>query len=76
MEYLCVPTEHKRAILETVRRFVEDEVIPHAAVLDTEQDRAKCYSWEIVEKAHVARHSRHDPRREMWWFERGSALSL
>ena len=53
MEYLCVPTEHKRAILETVRRFVEDEVIPHAAVLDTEQGRAKCYSWEIIEKAYA-----------------------
>ena len=53
MEYLCVLTEHKRAILETVRRFVEDEVIPHAAVLDTEQGRAKCYSWEIIEKAYA-----------------------
>ena len=53
MEYLYVPTEHQRAILETVRRFVEEEVIPRAASLDTEQDPAKCYSWEIVEKAHA-----------------------
>jgi len=53
MEYLYVPTEHQRAILETVRRFVEEEVIPRAASLDAEQDPAKCYSWEIVEKAHA-----------------------
>src|SRR3974390_2949229 len=53
MEYLYVPTEPQRAILETVRRFVEAEGIPRAASLDTEQDPAKCYSWEIVEKAHA-----------------------
>ncbi len=52
MDYLYVPTENQRAILETVRRFVEDEVAPRAAALDAEQDPAKCYSWEIIEKAH------------------------
>ena len=52
MEYLFVPTENQRAIVETVRRFVEDEVMPRAAALDAEQDPEKCYSWEIVEKAH------------------------
>ena len=46
MEYLYVPTEHQRAIRETARHFVENEVIPHAAMLDAEQDPAKCYSWE------------------------------
>ena len=53
MEYLCVPIEQQRAILETARRFVEDEVIPHAAMLDAERDPAKCYSREIVEKTHA-----------------------
>jgi alkylation response protein AidB-like acyl-CoA dehydrogenase len=52
MEYLFVQTENQRAIVETVRRFVEDEVTPRAAALDLEQDPEKCYSWEIVEKAH------------------------
>lgn len=53
MESLFVQTENQRAIVETVRRFVEDEVTPKAAALDAEQDPANCYSWEIVEKAHA-----------------------
>src|ERR1022692_604255 len=53
MDYLYVPTEHQRAILETVRRFIEEEVVSRAAALDAEQDPAKCYSWQIVEKAHA-----------------------
>ncbi len=53
MQDLFVPTENQRAIVETVRRFVEDEVTPRAAALDAEQDPEKCYSWDIVEKAHA-----------------------
>ena len=53
MQDLFVPTENQRAIVETVRRFVEDEVTPRAAARDAEQDPEKCYSWEIVEKAHA-----------------------
>ena len=53
MQDLFVPTENQRAIVETVRRFVEAEVTPRAAALDAEQDPEKCYSWEIVEKAHA-----------------------
>ena len=53
MEYLFVPTENQRAIVETVRHFVEVEVTPRAVTLDAEQDPEKCYSWDIVEKAHA-----------------------
>ena len=53
MEGMFVPTEHQCAIVETVRRFVEDEVVPRAAALDAIQDPAECYSWEIVERAHA-----------------------
>ena len=52
MEDIFVQTENQRAIVETVCRFVEDEVLPRAAALDAEQDPEKCYSWEIVEHAH------------------------
>ena len=53
MEGLFVQTENQRAFVETVGRFVEEEVVPRAAALDAEPDPAKCYSWDIVEKAHV-----------------------
>jgi alkylation response protein AidB-like acyl-CoA dehydrogenase len=52
MEQLFVRTEEQRRMLETVRRFVEDEVAPRAAELDARRDPAECFSWEIVEKAH------------------------
>ncbi len=52
MEGIFVQTENQRAIVETVRRFVEDEVLPRAAALDANQDPEKCYCWEIVEHAH------------------------
>jgi alkylation response protein AidB-like acyl-CoA dehydrogenase len=52
MESLFVQTENQRAIVETVARFVKEEVTPRAAALDAEPDPAKCYSWDIVEKAH------------------------
>jgi alkylation response protein AidB-like acyl-CoA dehydrogenase len=52
MESLFVQTESQRAIVETVARFVKAEVTPRAAALDAEPDPAKCYSWDIVERAH------------------------
>jgi alkylation response protein AidB-like acyl-CoA dehydrogenase len=47
-------TEEQRAILETVRRFVDDEVTPVASELDRHDDPAECFSWAIVEKADAA----------------------
>jgi alkylation response protein AidB-like acyl-CoA dehydrogenase len=44
----------QRAILETVRRFVEEVVAPVAAELDRRQDPADCFSWDIVEAADAA----------------------
>ena len=52
MEGMFVQTENQRTIVETVARFVKAEVIPRAVALDAEQDPEKCYSWEIVERAH------------------------
>ena len=52
MEAIFIVNEDQRAILETVRRFVEDEVKPRAAKLDADPDPAAGFSWEIVEKAH------------------------
>jgi alkylation response protein AidB-like acyl-CoA dehydrogenase len=49
---MFVQTANQRAIVETVARFVKAEVTPRAAALDAERDPEKCYSWEIVEKAH------------------------
>ncbi len=47
-------SEKQRAILETVRRFVREEVSPVAGELDRREDPAECFSWEIVEKADAA----------------------
>jgi alkylation response protein AidB-like acyl-CoA dehydrogenase len=52
MEQIFIVNEDQRAILETVERFVEEEVRPHAARLDANPDPADGFSWEIVEKAH------------------------
>lgn len=52
MEQIFIVNEDQRAILETVARFVEEEVQPRAAQLDADADPAKSFSWEIVEKAH------------------------
>ena len=52
MEAMFIVNEDQRAILETVKRFVKDEVTPRSAALDANQDPEKCFSWEIVEKAH------------------------
>ena len=52
MEDIFIVNDDQRAILETVTRFVEDEVRPRAAALDAETDPEKSFSWEIVERAH------------------------
>ncbi|HBH02234.1 MAG TPA: hypothetical protein DDZ42_09995 [Candidatus Rokubacteria bacterium] len=52
MEPMFIRTREQQAILDTVRRFVEHQVLPRAAALDARQDPAECYSWEIVERAH------------------------
>jgi alkylation response protein AidB-like acyl-CoA dehydrogenase len=52
MESIFIVNEHQRAILDTVARFVEEEVKPRAAALDANPDPEKGFSWEIVERAH------------------------
>jgi len=54
MNAVFAETDKQRAILETVRRFVREEVSPVAGELDRRQDPAACFSWEIVEKADAA----------------------
>jgi len=44
--------EDQRAILETVTRFVKEEVTPRSAALDANKNPEDCFSWEIIEKAH------------------------
>jgi alkylation response protein AidB-like acyl-CoA dehydrogenase len=52
MEESFILNDDQRAILKTVARFVEQDVIPRAAKLDANPDPAAGFSWEIVEKAH------------------------
>jgi alkylation response protein AidB-like acyl-CoA dehydrogenase len=52
MDASFIINDDQRAILDTVRRFVENEVKPRAAALDANTDPEKCFSWELVEKAH------------------------
>lgn len=54
MNAVFVETEEQLAILETVRRFVREEIDPVAGGLDRHDDPARCFSWEIVEKADAA----------------------
>lgn len=51
MEDIFISTDEQRAILETVARFVVDEVKPRAAALDANPDPEQSFSWEIVERA-------------------------
>jgi alkylation response protein AidB-like acyl-CoA dehydrogenase len=51
MEEIFTTTESQRTILETVVRFVEDEIMPRAAMLDAKQNPEECWSWEIIEAA-------------------------
>jgi alkylation response protein AidB-like acyl-CoA dehydrogenase len=53
MQEIFIHSENQRLVLETVKRFVEAEVTPRAAALDAQQDPAKSFSWEIVEKANA-----------------------
>jgi len=46
-----VINEVQEAILDTVRRFNEEVVLPVAADLDARADPEQSFSWEIVEKA-------------------------
>jgi alkylation response protein AidB-like acyl-CoA dehydrogenase len=52
MDDLFVLNADQRAILDTVRRFVDQEVRPRSAALDARQNPEDCFSWELVEKAH------------------------
>ena len=51
MEEMFIQTEEQRAILESIRRFIEAEVKPRAAALDAQKDPEDGYSWEIIEAA-------------------------
>ena len=53
MENIFIMNADQRAILETVARFVKEEVTPRAAELDANQDPERSFSWQIVEKAHA-----------------------
>ena len=52
MDDIFIVNDEQRAILETVKRFVEEEVKPRAPELDANPDPEQSYSWEIVERAH------------------------
>ena len=52
MEDIFILNEEQRAILDTVARFVEEQVVPRAAKLDANPDPEASFSWEIVERAH------------------------
>jgi alkylation response protein AidB-like acyl-CoA dehydrogenase len=51
MDEIFIQNEDQRAILESVRRFVDEEVTPRAAELDANKDPEDSFSWEIVEAA-------------------------
>ena len=52
MEDMFIVDNNQRAILDTVARFVKEEVKPRAAALDANPDPEKSFSWEIVERSH------------------------
>ncbi len=54
MSSIFAPDEAQRAILETVRKFVAEAVVPVAAELDRREKPEDCFSWEIVEQADAA----------------------
>jgi len=53
VEPIFIVTEEQRAILDTVARFVREEVTPRAAKLDADPDPTAGFSWQIVERAHA-----------------------
>jgi len=52
MHEIFIETEEQRAILETVRHFVDQEVRPRSAELDAQKEPEDGFSWEIIEAAH------------------------
>ena len=54
MDQIFILNNDQRAILKRVSLFVEREIKPRAAQLDANQDPEKCYSFELIEKAHEA----------------------
>ncbi len=51
MEQMFIQSEEQQAIVETVRRFVEDYIKVTAPELDAKVDPEEGFSWEMVEKA-------------------------
>lgn len=51
MHDIFIQNEDQRAILESVRRFAEEEVAPRVAELDAQQNPEDGFSWDIVEAA-------------------------
>ena len=45
MEAIYIANPEQAAIVETVRRFVEEEVTPRAPKLDANVDPRDCFSW-------------------------------
>ncbi len=52
MYEIFIETEEQRAILDTVRHFVDEEVRPRSAELDAQKNPEDGFSWEIIEAAH------------------------
>ena len=52
MHEIFIQNDDQRAIIETVQRFVAEEVTPRAAELDANINPEDSFSWEIVERAH------------------------
>ncbi len=52
MHEIFIETEEQRAILDTVRHFVDEEVRPRSAELDAQKNPEDGFSWEIIEAAH------------------------
>ena len=51
MDEIFIQTDDQRAIIDSVRRFVDEEVTPRAAELDAQIDPEDSFSWDIVEAA-------------------------
>lgn len=49
MDQCFIRTADQRAILDSVRRFVDTEVRPRAAALDANKNPEDSFSWDIVE---------------------------
>jgi alkylation response protein AidB-like acyl-CoA dehydrogenase len=45
MDEIFIQNEEQRAIIDSVRRFVEEEVTQRAAELDAQTDPEDCFSW-------------------------------